>query len=57
MTLEISLCITKTNPPAAFISLSKQRNWGVSVLTGDNESTENAFCISDPIFKSAQLLT
>lgn len=45
------------NSSAAFISLSKQRNWWVSALTGAKESTENAFYISDAIFKSAQLLT
>lgn len=45
------------NPSAAFISFSKQKNWGVTVLLRAKEGRENAFHSSDPIFKSAQLLT
>jgi len=45
------------NPSAAFISFSKQRNWWVSALPRTKEGRENAFYISGPIFKSAQLLT
>lgn len=49
--------VVSPNPSAAFISLSKQMNWWVSVLTGAKKSPENTFRISDPIFTSAQLLT